>query len=121
MAMNYQTYEGQARISVILGAVAGAAALAGIVLILSRFDPQTGWVIYRSGSLRMPAILGTLLLSLLAGAIGFFVGYNSAGQRRNMASTLSWTGFFLNALAITLALMALVFFIGTKREITLTP
>ena len=57
-----------------------------------------------------PARTSVLFVSLCAGVVGLFIGLNSAGQRRNTRSQLSWLGFFLNAGIIALAVCAVVFF-----------
>ncbi|TWT44802.1 hypothetical protein RAS1_12200 [Phycisphaerae bacterium RAS1] len=114
MALNLKSYEGQARASVGL-AIAGALfAVCGAYFIVSAFDRDLFAVVYDPKSKRLPAIGGCLLLSLAAGAAGFFLGLNGAGQKRNKQPQLSWTGFFLNAAVLTLALSAGVFFYFTK-------
>ena len=117
MAFKIKTYEGQAKLSVILAVIGGFFALVALGGILRNFDPSTGWVRYGTKGIFMPALGGCLMLALALAAIGFFVGLNSAGQRRNKRSRLSWTGFFLNALVIMFALCAGVFFLFTRHGI----
>lgn len=115
MAFKIKTYEDQAKLSVILAAVGGFLAVAALGGILRNFDARTGWVEYGTKSIFLPALGGCLMLALALAATGFFVALNSAGQRRNKRSRLSWTGFFLNALVIMFALCVGVFFAITRH------
>jgi hypothetical protein len=115
VAFKIKTYEEQAKLSVILAAIGGFFALVALGGILRNFDASTGWVRYGTKTIFMPALGGCLVLALALAAIGFFVGLNSAGQRRNKRSRLSWTGFFLNALVIVLALCVGAVFAITRH------
>jgi len=117
VAFKIKTYEDQAKLSVILAAVGGFFTVAALGAILRNFDAHTGWVQYGTKTVFLPALGGCLVLALALAAIGFFVALNSAGQRRNKRSRLSWTGFFLNALVIMFALCAGVFFFFTRHGI----
>jgi len=117
VAFKIKTYEEQAKLSVILAAVGGFFALAALGGILRNFDLSTGWVRYGTKSIFLPVLGGCLTLALALAAIGFFVGLNSAGQRRNKRSRLSWTGFFLSALVITFTLCAGAFFFFTRHGV----
>lgn len=108
------TYENQARLSVALAVVGGVAGLAAIALLIRNFDPQTKYVAYSRETLYLPLLGAALLFSLVAGVAGLGLGFNSAGQRRNERSRLSWLGFFLCAGVITIALCAGIFFVLTK-------
>ncbi len=113
------TYEKQARLSVRLAGVGGAATLA--VLILLGRNYHESWVNYSPHGKWFLAFGGALFVGLVTGLIGFFVGLNSAGQRRNTLSRLSWTGFFLSALVITLIVSAAIFFFFTRNSVDMTP
>ncbi len=115
MAFKIKTYEDQAKLSMILATVGGFFALAALGGILKNFDPSTGWVRYGTKSIFLPALGGCLMLALALATIGFFVALNSAGQRRNKRSRLSWTGFFLNAVVITFAVCVGAFFVITRH------
>lgn len=93
VASRKTTFEKQARLSVVLAAVGGLAALATIALLVRNFEGS--WVMYDPHGRWLPVLAGALLVGLAAGAIGLFVGLNSASQRRNPRSQLAWTGFFL--------------------------
>ena len=117
VALKLKTYEGQARASVIMAVLGGVAAVSVIYLLGKRFDTESFYVTYGQGSLFLPAFAGTLLFGLAAGATGFIVALNSAGRRRNTDSKLSWQGFFLNALVLTIILSAGVFFFFTRNAV----
>ena len=114
---NTFTYERQAQLSVVLAAIGGVAFLAAAVLLGRNFTWQMFWVVYNPKGMWLPTLGVTLLISLGAGVVGFFVGLNSAGQRRNTRSQLSWLGFFLNAGIIALAVCAVVFFYFARNPL----
>lgn len=110
MALNLRKFENQATLSVLLAGASAILAVAGAGLMLRNLKWQQFIIVFRSNSMFQPAVLGALGLALLVGIIGFGIAFNSAGQKRNSKSRLSWIGFFLNAGALTLALIAVVFF-----------
>lgn len=100
-------YDTQAKISLYaaMGGFLGMIALS--VMLLRNLNWETKLIVYGS-KLYMPLVLmltaGTLLLAGTAAAMGA----NSAGQRRNEKSRLSWTAFFIGA--VTIALTIILFF-----------
>ncbi len=117
MVLKLNTYEGQAWVSVILAAIGGLAVAAAIYLLYRNFDAESFFVNYGQKSRFLPVLGGVLLVGLAAGTAGFFVALNSAGRRRNKNSKLSWQGFFLNALVLTVMLSVGVFFFFTRNAI----
>jgi len=113
------TYEKQAKLSVVLGAIGAIGTLGAMACILQAFDWSNFWIAYNPHGRRILAIGGGLFVGFVAGAIGFLVGFNSAGQRMNTKNRLAWTGFFLSAAAVTLALCSGVFFYLTRYPIPL--
>jgi len=111
---NTFTYERQAQLSVILAAVGALAFVTAAVLLARNFRRDIFWVIYNPKGMWLPTLAAVLLISLCAGVVGLFVGLNSAGQRRNTRSQLSWLGFFLNAGIIVLAMCAGLFFLFAR-------
>ncbi len=116
-SFNLRKFETQARLSVVLGVVSILAGLAGGAAVAEGFDWQAFWLTYNPRGMRILAIGGALVLALTASAVGFGVGFNSAGQKRNTQSRLSWVGFFLNAAAIALALIVSVFVYVTGNPV----
>jgi hypothetical protein len=110
VAFDVKSYEGQARISVLLAVGGAVLALATGALIWQNFSAADFAVYYRPSGMRYLAILSGGALAVILSVTGFFVGLNSAGQRRNKKDSLAWLGFFLNAAVIILAMSLLVFF-----------
>ncbi len=117
MASRLNTYENQAKLSVALGVVGLLALLALAVLMRRNFDGATFYMTFNAESMFQPLIGLGILAGLLTGSVGFFVGLNSAGQRRNTQSGLAWKGFFLNAIALTGILAAAIFFYFTRNAV----
>lgn len=118
MAFKVKTYEDQAKLSVWLGALGGLAILGVLFLMFRNFDRATFYVTYNPSGFWLPTLGVGLLVALVASTIGFFVALNSAGQRRNTRSVLSWQAFFLNAAIITVTLSAAAFFVFTRNPFT---
>jgi hypothetical protein len=119
VASKLNTYENQAKLSVVLGIVGSAALLGVVVMMRKNFDVGTFYTTYNTRSLWLPLLGSGLLVGLGAGAAGFFMALNSAGQRRNTQSSLAWKGFFLNAIVITGLLAAGTFFYFTRNSVTI--
>ncbi len=114
MAVKTNVYETQATWSVILGAVASLAMLAAAAAVLQKFQLDDFEIVLRAGGGRYYAILGAIGLAGAASLIGSLIGFSSAGHKRNKKSNLSWMGFFVNAVVMTLTLCLFVFFWLTK-------
>jgi hypothetical protein len=119
VAFKLNTYEGQAKLSLVLGVVGAAAAMVVMFLIWKKFDRMSFYVSYNAKGLFLPIFGMGVLGGLIAGTVGFFVALNSAGQRRNTRSKLSWQAFFLNAIVLTVLLATAVFFVFTRNAISL--
>lgn len=117
MKLNLRSYETQARLSVALAIAGGLGALGGAFGVLYHFSWDHFLLSYDPRGARLPMIGGALFVALAASVAGFCVGLNSAGQRRNKQSRLSWIGFFMNAAVLALALMIAFFFLFTRNPI----
>ncbi|QOJ13642.1 MAG: hypothetical protein HRU75_02855 [Planctomycetia bacterium] len=113
--MNLKSYEGQARLSVILAIVGACAALGAAFFMLSALDASNLEINLRAGGRRFLGIMAGIGVGFLAGVIGFFMGLSGAGEKRNKASSLSWMGFFLSAGVLAAVLCLGVFFFFTKN------
>ena len=116
-------YETQAKLSLVLAGIGGLSALVLVFCVFFRyfsFEPLAAR--YIEGSPRFYAIIGSDVLGLAAGWIGFFVALNCAGQKRNPLSNLAWTAFFLNA-AVALITMCtfIVFWFARDPQYRPTP
>jgi hypothetical protein len=119
VALKLNTYEGQAKLSLYLGVLAALAAVAVVGLIARNFDRTMFYVTYDAKGTWLPMMGAGMMGGLIAGTVGFFVALNSAGQRRNTRSKLSWQAFFLNAAVITILLSMAAFFYFTRNAISL--
>ena len=119
MKRNLNSYENQATFSVILAGVAALCTLLALFCVLYKFDWQVFMLTYNSRGNRLLLLGAALFVSLAASVVGFCVGFNSAGQRRNKKSRLSWIGFFLNAGIMAIAFMVAVFFILTRNPMSI--
>lgn len=110
-------YEKQAKYSIILAVVAAIAAVAVAGLFARNFNAEYRQIIYGSGSKFLPMAGAGLVTALLTSAAGFFLAFNSAGQKRNTQSRLSWIGFFTNAGLIAVSLTLMMVFVLLKLEL----
>ena len=91
------------------------AALAFFVLKGINWDMKI--IPYSAKSNRSLGVMGAGVASLAIGALGFWFGFSSAGQRRNDRQIFSWLGFFLSALAITLSAILLTVFMLWRESV----
>ncbi len=111
MAMwHLRRYDVQASYSCVLSLVSIVPLLGALALALRNYRHDLGQIIYGDKSLFLPVFAGCLLLSLVPGALGFLLGWSSAGQRRNDKPKRSWIGFFLGGGVLTLDLIMLIAF-----------
>lgn len=105
---NFRMVETQARWSVYI-AVVGGAALAALALVVFRgFDATTKTIPFDANALSMGKYRPQLVLFIspivaLLGAMSFGYGYSSLGERRNNLQGWSWGGMLLGAALVTLA------------------
>jgi hypothetical protein len=118
VGLKLSKYEDQALLSLILAIVAALSIVLTIGLLFRNFNMETFYVSYSNQGMWLPAMAGSLMFALLVSAVGFFIGLNSAGQKRNKRNRMSWQGFFLNALVITVAMSAGIFFVFTRYSVS---
>lgn len=100
--------ENQAQVSALLSALSVLPLAALSFFVVQKID-WAELVLYYGPNRRI-AILGTAAVTLLMSAIGFGLGLNSAGQRRNDKQQLSWIGFFTGALVLALTFVVIFLF-----------
>lgn len=103
-------YEDQAKISLIASLVSAAAFLALAALVIRAMRGDFGDLQPRYGTSVRLAAFGATAVSLFLSVIGFGLGINSVGQRRNERQTLSWIGFFVGAAVMVLTIGVFAFF-----------
>lgn len=103
-------YDVQARYASVLSLSALLPTIGALVLIFRNYHHEVRQIIYGSGSY-VAVLLGCLAVSIALGGLGCLLGWNSAGQRRNDRSGLSWIGFSVGAASLTLdAILLLAFY-----------
>ena len=103
-------YDVQAKYAFALAMVSIVPYLAALWIGWTRFDAGLCRIIYGSQGRFLPVFLGCVLLSMVPAAVGFVMGWSSAGQRRNDQSTRSWIGFFVGGGVLTLNVVLLIAF-----------
>lgn len=103
-------YDIQASYSCVLSVVSIVPFLGALGMAFRNYRHDLGQITYGDKGLFLPVFAGCLLLSMVPGALGFLLGWNSAGQRRNDKPRRSWTGFFVGGGILTLDLILLIAF-----------
>ena len=100
--------EDQAKVSAIFSgaSVFPLLAMAGAIVLKFNWFEKT---IFYGPKVKIGVLLCTLL-ALGLSAVGFYFGLTSAGQRRNDKQQLSWAGFFLGALVLSLTMVMFIVF-----------
>ncbi len=111
-------YDVQATCGMAAALVSVVPALGGVALSIRNYDATLGQIVYGSSGLFLPAFLGCVAASALPAAVGFVLGWNSAGQRRNDKPGRSWVGFFVGGLVLTLDVILLIAFWMLRLEYT---
>ena len=107
---NLRRYDVQARYAFALALVSIVPAFAALWMGWRRFDPDLGRIIYGAQGQFMLAFAGCVVLSMAPAALGFVMGWSSAGQRRNDQSSRSWIAFFVGGGVLTLNVVLLIAF-----------
>lgn len=101
-------YEDQARISLAAALASMVTFVALVGLVLRRLS-WTELTVFYGQPTRTAVLLATAFTGLLA-VIGFGLGINSVGQRRNERQNLSWMGFFISSAVLVLTVVVFAFF-----------
>jgi len=112
-------YDVQATYSLALSFISLIPFVAAAWLFLRNLHWDLHQVIYNSRGPFLPIFLACAMLAMLSAALGFVLGWNSAGQRRNDRPGQSWTGFFLGGIIVTLDLILLIAFFMLRLQRTL--
>jgi len=107
---NLRRYDVQAKYAFALAMVSIVPAFAALWMGWKRFDADLGRIIYGSQGRFVLAFVGCVVLSMAPAALGFVMGWSSAGQRRNDLSGRSWIAFFVGGSVLTLNIVLLIAF-----------
>ena len=116
--INLRRFEVQARLGLYLSIAAALPLLVAGYLVVKRFKPELGQIVYGSGGKFLPAFFGMVLISMVPSFVGFVLGLNSAGQRRNEASNQAWLGFFVGGTVLTLNIILVLAFLMLRFKLT---
>jgi divalent metal cation (Fe/Co/Zn/Cd) transporter len=100
----------QATYSLVLSLASVAPFLAAAFALARNYEPDLRAFVYGAHGKFLIAFLACVGLSALIAAVGFVLGWNSAGQRRNEKSSRSWIGFYVGGLTLTLNIVLLIAF-----------
>lgn len=112
--MSIRRYDVQARYAMMLSLVSVLPCLVAIAGIVRNYDRPLGKIVYGETSLFMPFLMAAIGSATLLSVIGLFLGFNSAGQRRNDQQAKSWVGFFVGGTVFTLCLAMLFAFVRLR-------
>lgn len=103
-------FDVQAAYSLVLSLISIPPLIAAVIAVISRYNADLGQIIYGAKGRFLLAFLGAVGVSSALGALGFFLGWNSAGQRRNERQSRSWIGFFVGGAVLTGNVILLIAF-----------
>jgi len=109
-------YDVQAKYACTLSLLSIAPFICAVAVAYRNYDHDLGQIIYGSKGFLLPAFGGCVLLSMVPGAIGFVLGWSSAGQHRNDKPARSWIGFFVGGAILTFNLILLIAFLMLRLE-----
>lgn len=107
---NLRRYDVQAKYAFALAIVSIVPSVAALWMGWRNYDANLGKIIYGSQGRFVLAFVGCVLLSMAPAALGFIMGWSSAGQRRNDQSSRSWIAFFVGGSVLTLNVVLLIAF-----------
>jgi hypothetical protein len=113
---NLRRYDVQAKYAFALALLSIVPALAALWMGWRRFDADLGRIIYGARGQFVLAFVGCVVISMAPAALGFVLGWSSAGQRRNDLSKRSWIAFFVGGSVMTLNVMLLVAFFMLRLQ-----
>ncbi len=113
---NLRRYDVQAKYAFALAMVSIVPSIAALWMGWRRFDADLGRIIYGSQGRFMLAFVGCVALSMAPAALGFVMGWSSAGQRRNDQSRRSWIAFFVGGGVLTLNVVLLIAFFMLRLQ-----
>lgn len=112
--LSLRRYDVQAKVSLVIAVLSFLGMCALGLLMHHRYNPQMKMFIYGSKTLYAPAIYLTTAITMLLAATAAAMGANSAGQRRNDATRLSWAGFFVGAIVLAATIILFFMFFMNK-------
>ncbi len=109
-------FEVQAQYAMVLSILATAPLVMAALMIARNYNHDLGQIVYGEGGSFLKMFLACVGTSGMVGAIGFVLGWCSAGQRRNDRPKQSWVGFFVGGFVVTIALIMMIAFVMLRLE-----
>ncbi len=117
MALRHlRRYDVQASYASVLSILSIVPFIGAALLAHRNYEHELGQIVYGAKGVFLPLFLGCVAVSMVPSAVGFFLGWNSAGQRRNEKPARSWVGFFIGGVVLTLDLILLIAFWMIRLE-----
>ncbi len=113
---NLRRYDVQAKYALVLAIVSIVPSLVALWISWRRFDADLGRIVYGSQGRFMLAFFGCVVIATAPAALGFVMGWNSAGQRRNDQSRRSWIAFFVGGSVLTLNVVLMIAFFMLRLQ-----
>ena len=113
---NLRRYDVQAGYALVCALASVVPLLGALGLVLRNYESNIRQIVYGAQGNFLPMFLGCILVSLLPAALGFFLGWSSAGQRRNDRPIRSWIAFFVGGSVLTFNLILLIAFYLLRLE-----
>lgn len=111
---NLRQYDTQAKLSMIFAVVSILGLCALVILLQRRYNSEMNQFIYGSASTYAPAVYLTTALTMLMAAAAAGIGGNSAGQKRNEKTRMSWASFFIGVTVLAVTIVAFAMFFMNK-------
>ena len=100
----------QATYAMTCALISSAPCAVAVWLAISRYHPELRQIVYGAQGRFEPAFIAAIVGSIIPGMLGFALGWNSAGNRRNDRPIRSWIGFFVGGGVVTMDLVLLIAF-----------
>lgn len=112
---NFRKFDVQACWSLALSCVGAVCAAGAVAMIMYRWDPQLQSIVYGHGTKYTPVFMAAIAVGIFASLFGLFLGWNSAGQKRNDRQQFSWIGFFLGTFALSVVIVSAYAYVTLRQ------
>ncbi len=113
---HFRTSEAKASLALVMSTASAIPCAIATMLAYRNYDSALGQIIYGSSGRFVPALAGSVLLSLALGATAFALAWSSVLHPRNQRLVRAWIGFFLGGTILTLDLILMIAFYMIRME-----
>jgi len=107
---NLRRYDTQAKLSIAIAIASFLSFCALVYLLQYRYNSEMRQFIYVGTTKYAPAVYLATAITMLLAAAAACIGGNSAGQKRNDKTRLSWAAFFIGAVILSVTIIAFAMF-----------